>query len=137
LTLGERHDRSIRSTALTLLGYIKEIRSLAGAGDDFHSSVSGRPSAEDAKEIESILSAMEAAIKNYWNNSGLSPDEKDIKWQMLVLTQFMEDLVFDLRPERLSKTHGNIGTMDQAKKLEELCRLLEEDIGRLKRVYSR
>ena len=80
---------------------------------------------------------MEAAIKNYWNNSGLSPDEKDIKWQMLVLTQFMEDLVFDLRPERLSKTHGNIGTMDQAKKLEELCRLLEEDIGRLKRVYSR
>jgi hypothetical protein len=135
--MDERHDRSIKSTTLTLLSYIKEIRSLAAAGDEFHTSVRGRPTAEEANEIESILACIEGAITEYWNSSGLSQDEKKVKWQIFVLAQFMEDLVDDMRPERLSRTHGSIDSEEQVEKLARLCERLDGQIRRLKALSSK
>ena len=135
--MGEHHDRSIKSTALTLLNYIKEIRSLTGADDEFYAHVSVRPTDEEAKEIESILSGMEEAITDYWDSFGLSQDEKDVRWQIFVLAQFMENLVDDMRPERLSRTHGSIDSEEQAKRLGELCERLGGQIRRLKAVSSK
>jgi len=135
--MGERHDRSIKSTAQTLLGHVKEIRSLAGAGDGLHVHVSGRPTAEEAGEIEEILSGIEGIITDYWNSSGLLQDEVDVKWQIFVLAQFMEDLVDDMRPERLSRTHGSMGSREQAERLGELCEQLDVQIHRLKNISSK
>ena len=135
--MGEHHDRSIQSTALTLLSYIKEIRALAAADDEFHTSVSGRPTADEAKEIGSILSSLEDDITDYWNSSGFAQDEMDLKWQIFVLAQFMEDLVDDMRPERLSRTHGSIESEEQAEKLGGLCERLEGKIHQLKRISSK
>ncbi len=135
--MGERHERSIKSTMLTLLNHIKEIRSLAAADDEFHTSVSGRPTADEAKEIESILVAIEGAITEYWNSSGLPQGETKAKWQIFVLAQFMEDLVDDVRPERLNRTHGSMESREQAEMLGELCDRLGAQISRLKSISSR
>ncbi len=135
--MGERHVRSIRSTVLTLLGYIKEIRSLAGAEDEPYMRVSDRPTPAEAKEIEATLASIEGAIMDYWNSSGLSHDEKDVRWHIYVLAQFMEDLVYDMRPERLNRTHGAIESGAEAERLERLCVELEGHIRRLKELSSK
>jgi len=135
--MGERHVRSVRSTMLTLLGYIKEIRSLAGAEDEPYVRVSGRPAPEEVKEIEATLARIEGAIMDYWDSAGLSHEETDVKWRIYVLAQFMEDLVYDMRPERLNRTHGAIESEEQAKKLEGLCVELEGQIRRLKELSSK
>ncbi len=132
--MGVHHDRSIQSSAMTILSYIREIRSLMVAGDEFHSSLKGRPTAKEAEEIDDILANMERAIEDYWGGSGLSQEEKDVKWNIHVLSQFMEDLVYDMRPEHLGRTHGSIESGEQANNIEELCDRLDEQIRRLKRI---
>ncbi|WP_174589685.1 hypothetical protein [Methanocella conradii] len=135
--MGERHERSVRSAALTMLGYIKEIRSLMSAGDEFHSSVNGRPTALEKEEMEKALRGMERAIEDYWDAARLPYEEKDVKWRIYVLAQFMEDLVYDMRPEQMGKTHGRIESEEQAERLERLCERLEEHIRRLKELSSK
>jgi hypothetical protein len=135
--MGEHHDRSVRASAMTLLGYIKEIRSLMASGDEFHSSVNGRPTAIEMREIEATLTGMERAIEDYWDNSSLPQEEKDIKWRIYVLSRFMEDLVHDMRPGRLSKTHGRIESEERAEKLGELCEQLDRQIRRLRNISSK
>jgi hypothetical protein len=133
-----RHERSVSSTASTVLKYIKEIRSLISTDDDLHTSVNGNITAAEKREILTILDDMEEAIKNYWDGSGLPPqDIKNVKWRIFLLSQFMDDMVNDMRPERLSKTHGDIGSDESAIKLGEFCERLDEQISRLKRLSSK
>ncbi|BAI62542.1 hypothetical protein MCP_2470 [Methanocella paludicola SANAE] len=132
-----RHNRSVSAAATTILGYIREIRSLMASGDQFHSSLKGRPTAEEVKEINNIMAGMERAIEDYWGDSGLPQEETDVKWRIYVLSQFMEDLVDDMRPEKLRKTHGDIESDEQAEKMGELCDRLDEQVRRLKRIASK
>jgi Ser/Thr protein kinase RdoA (MazF antagonist) len=67
-------------------------------------SLTGLPTAEAAKEINDILAGMERAIEDYY--SGMPQDEKDVKWRINVLSNFIEDLVHDMRPERLERHTG-------------------------------
>jgi pyruvate/2-oxoacid:ferredoxin oxidoreductase beta subunit len=134
--MGDRHDRPIRSAALTLLNYIREIRSLATTDDNSFLSAGSCPTEDEVNEIESVLSGMESVIKDYWHISGFSNDEKNLNWKILIMAQYMENLVNDIRPEHLSKTHGDIGS-EQAKKLEDLCDRLDEHIKRLKEISTR
>jgi hypothetical protein len=76
--MGDHHDRPIRSAALTLLNYIREIRSLATADDDSFLNAGSCPTEDEVNEIESVLSGMESAIKDYWHISGFSNDEKNL-----------------------------------------------------------
>ncbi len=107
------------------------------SGDEFHSRLKGRPTAEEAKEIDDILTGMERAIGDYWDGSGLRPEERDIKWRIYVLSQFMEDLVHDMRPERLRKTHEDIGSEERSEMMEAPCEHLDEHVRRLKRISSK
>jgi hypothetical protein len=134
--MDERHERSVQSAALTIMGYIQEIRSMAAADDTFHSSVNCKPTPDEAKEIESILSDMEMTIKDYWSDSGFQQDQKNARWHIFIIAQFMENLVYDIRPEHLCRTHGDIRSKEQAKKLEELCDRLDEQVRRLKEISS-
>jgi hypothetical protein len=133
----ERHSRTIRSAGRTLLNNIKEVRILTTAGEGHYLNIDGRLTTEEAREIGSILSCMESAIKDYWHSSGFSNEEKNIKWQIFIMAQFMENLVCDIRPEHLNRTHGNIGSEEHAKKLENLCDGLDEQIRRLKEITTR
>lgn len=135
--MSERHDRSVRAAVMMMLGYAKEIQSLIVSGDDFHSSLKGRPTAEEADEIDTILSGIERDIEEYWGRSGMPQEETDVKWRIYLLSQFMEDLVDDMHPERLNKRYGNIESEEQAKRVGELCKQLDGQIRRLKDISSK
>ncbi len=137
ILMSERHDRSVRAAVMMMLGYTKEIQSLMESGDDLYSSIKSRPTAEEVAEVDAILSGIERAIEEYWGDSGMPPEEKDVKWRIYVLSQFMEDLVYDMRPERLNKRYGNIESEEQAKRVGELCDRLDGQIRRLKDISSK
>ncbi len=118
-----RHERSVLSTASTVIKYIKEIRTLISTDDALRTSVNGSLTALEKSEMLTILDEMEATIKKYRDVSGLTPqDTKNVKWRIFLLSQFMDDIVHDIRPERLSKRYGNIESEEQAKKLGESAR---------------
>lgn len=106
--MGERHDRSVKSTSTTILGYVEEIRSLLSKENGFQASVNGRLSPEDSKEVEEALKNIEEIIENYWEEAGLQGDALNVKWKILVMAEFMENLIHDTRPVRLGKTHVKI-----------------------------
>jgi hypothetical protein len=130
--MSERHDRSIKSTSSTILEYVKEIRSLLLIEDGFQASVNGRLSPEDTKEAEDALKNIEAIIKKYWDEAGLQGDDLNVKWKILVTVEFMENLIHDTRPKRLEKTHGEMGSVEQAQRLDRLCDDLSDQVKRLK-----
>ena len=71
-------------------------------------------------------------VRNYWAESGLRGDDLNVKWKILVMAEFMENLIHDTRPERLEKTHGEIGSAEQVKRLDRLCDDLSGQVQRLK-----
>jgi len=129
--MGDRHGRSIQSTAVTILGYIKEIRSLIAPDTRSHTPLKGRLTGAEGEEIDEVLARMENAIDDYLSDAGLTPEEADVKWRIYILSQLMEDMVHDMRPERLNRTHGCMEP-ERAEKLRVFCGSLHEQIRRLK-----
>jgi len=135
--MSECHDRSVRSTFLTILDYVAEIKSLLSKEDEFNERVNGRLSREDSNEVEDILEKIEEIIRKYWGETGLQGDDLNVQWRIFVMSEFIEDLLYDIRPERLGTTHGKMESAIQAKKLGTLCDDLNEQVKRLKDISSK
>ena len=130
--MSERHDRSVRSTLLTILEYAEEIEALLSKVDEFNESVSGRLSPEDSKAVEAVLNDIGEVIRKYWGEAGLRGNDLNVRWRIFVMAEFMESLLYDVRPERLGKTHGEIESAEQAKQLGKLCDDLYIQVKQLK-----
>jgi hypothetical protein len=135
--MGERHDRSVKSASSTILGYVEEIRSLLSKEDGFQANVNGRLSTEDSKNVEAAIKNIEEIIKKYWGEAGLQGDDLNVKWKILIMAVFMENLIHDTRPERLQKTHGEMESIEQVKRLDGLCNDLYLQVQRLKDIVSK
>ncbi len=132
--MSERHDRSVKSTSLTILEYADKIKSLLSKEDGSQANVIGRLSSEDSKEAEEALGNIEKIIMNYWDEAGFQGDDLNVKWKILVMAEFMENIITDARPERLKKTHGEIESAEEAKRIEILCDDLYCQVQRLKNI---
>ena len=132
----ELHERSIRSTTLTIAGYLREIRTLLDAEHGLHDCSNGRLSPEEQGTAASALANMEGIIERYREELGIPKGEVDQKWKLLVLAETMENLVHDMSAERLDKKYGPAGTAAERAKIGQLQAELREQIRRLKDVSA-
>jgi hypothetical protein len=133
--MSERHDRSVNSASSTILGYAENIRSLLSK--EPQAGVNDRLSPGDSKEVEVALDNIKEIIKKYREEAGLQGEDLNVRWRIFVMEESMENMLYDIRPERLGKTYGKIESEEQAKRLDGLYDDLSAQVRRLKDVLSK
>lgn len=130
------HERSIKSSTLTIAGYLQEIRSLLNEDHQLHDSSNGRFSLEEEEAVAATLANMECIIERYWDEFSFSKGEIDLKWKVFVLAETMENLVHDMGADRLNKKYGSLDSAEEREQIGKLQEELREQIRRLKDVSS-
>jgi polyribonucleotide nucleotidyltransferase len=131
----DAHGRSIRSTTLTIAGYLQEIKMLLS--EDVSDGPGSRFTPGERKAVATALSNMETIIERYRDEFNFSKGEIDVKWKVLVLAEAMENLVHDMGTDRLDKKYGQMDSAGERRRIGELQEELREQIRRLKDVSAR
>jgi hypothetical protein len=132
----DTHERSIKSTTLTIAGYLQEARALLNEEHRLHDSSNGRFSPEEQETVAATLASMEGIIERYWGEFGLSKGEIDLKWKVFILAETMENLVHDMGADRLNKKYGSLDSAEEREQIGKLQEELREQIRRLKDVSA-
>jgi hypothetical protein len=132
----DTHERSIKSTTITIAGYLQEIRSLINEDHQLHDSSNGRFSLEEEEAVAATLANIESIIERYWDEFSFSKGEIDLKWKVLVLAETMENLVHDMGADRLNKKYGSLDSAEEREQIGKLQEELREQIRQLKDVSA-
>jgi hypothetical protein len=130
------HERSIKSTTLTIAGYLREIRMLLSEEHRLQDSSNGMFSPEEQEAAVMALADMERIIERYWDEFSFSKGEIDLKWNVFILAETMEDLVHDMGADRLNKKYGALDSAEEREQIGKLQEELREQIRRLKDVSA-
>jgi hypothetical protein len=128
------HERSIKSATLTIAGYMQEIRVLLKEDHNLHDCSGGRFSAEELETVAVVLDNMEQIIEKYWEEFSFSKGEIDLKWNVFVLAETMENLVHDMSADLMDRKYGALESAGERAKIAQLQEEVREQIRRLKEI---
>jgi polyribonucleotide nucleotidyltransferase len=130
------HERSIKSTTLTIAGYLREIRTLLNEDHNLQDTSNGCFSPVEQEAVAATLANMEAIIERCWDEFSFSKGEIDLKWKVLILAETMDNLVHDMSADRLNKKYGSPDSAEEREKIGRLQEELRAQIRRLKDVSA-
>jgi|AGTN01.3.fsa_nt_gi hypothetical protein len=132
----DSHERSIKSTILTIAGYLQEIRAFLDEDDKVHGCSGDGFSPDEQEAAVAALANMELIIERYRDEFNFSNGEIDLKWKVFVLAETMENLVHDMNADRLNKKYGALESSADREKIGQMQEELREQIRRLKEASS-
>lgn len=132
----DSHERSIKSTTLTITGYLQEIHALLDEDNKLHGCSGDGFSHREQEAAVAALANMEMIIERYRDEFNFSKGEIDLKWKVFILAETMENLVHDMSADRLNKKYGALESSTDREKIGQMQEELREQIRRLKEASS-